>query len=226
MVNSPTQNESSTTLRDFKSTNILLDDRYTAKVSDFGTSRLIPRDRCQLTTLVQGTLGYLDPEYFQTSQLTEKSDVYSFGVVLAELLTGRRALSFDMPEEERNLALYFLSAMKNDCLFQVVEDSVSEGNIEQVKEVANIAQWCLRLRSEERPTMKEVAMELESLRMMATTSAWINARSSSTEYVVGERSGLSETDYANCNYTFNNACTGPEDDTICNGVMSPLWDGR
>ncbi|XP_028230615.1 uncharacterized protein LOC114410917 [Glycine soja] len=210
--------------RDFKSTNILLDDKYTAKVSDFGTSRLVPRDKCQLTTLVQGTLGYLDPEYFQTSQLTEKSDVYSFGVVLAELLTGRRALSFDMPEEERNLALYFLSAVKDDCLFQIVEDCVSEGNSEQVKEVANIAQWCLRLRGEERPTMKEVAMELDSLRMMTTTTTWINAASNSTEYVIGERSGRTETtDYANCHYT---TCAGHEDDTICNDVMSPLWDGR
>ena len=210
--------------RDFKSTNILLDDKYTAKVSDFGTSRLVPRDKCQLTTLVQGTLGYLDPEYFQTSQLTEKSDVYSFGVVLAELLTGRRALSFDMPEEERNLALYFLSAVKDDCLFQIVEDCVNEGNSEQVKEVSNIAQWCLRLKGEERPTMKEVAMELESLRTMTTTSL-INSSSNGAEYVIGERSGSAERDTANCHYTYA-ISAGPEDDTICNDVMSPLWDGR
>jgi serine/threonine protein kinase len=153
--------------RDVKTTNILLDDNYMAKVSDFGASKLVPLDQTQLTTLVQGTFGYLDPEYFHTSQLTEKSDVYSFGVVVAELLTGKEALSFNRPESDRNLAMYFVSAIKEDRLLQILEDHiVKEGNIEELKEVANLAKRCLRVRGEDRPSMKEVAMELEGLAIM------------------------------------------------------------
>ncbi|KAF8024955.1 hypothetical protein BT93_F1952 [Corymbia citriodora subsp. variegata] len=154
--------------RDVKSANILLDANYTAKVSDFGASRLVPFDQTQLFTMVQGTWGYLDPEYLQTSQLTEKSDVYSFGVMLVELLTGKKALSFDQSEEERNLAMYFLSSLENNKLFQIVEDVIAnEGINEQVREVSNLAKRCLSIKGEERPTMKEVAIELEGLKAMA-----------------------------------------------------------
>ena len=152
--------------RDVKPSNILLDASYTAKVSDFGASRLVPLDKAQVATIVQGTLGYLDPEYLQTSRFTEKSDVYSFGVVLVELLTGKTALqSFKMPEEETSLTIYFLSCLKEDKLFDVIEKHlVNEGNMVQLREVANLAKRCLSVRGEDRPTMNEVATELEGLR--------------------------------------------------------------
>ncbi|POO01971.1 Wall-associated receptor kinase [Trema orientale] len=150
--------------RDIKTANILLDENYTTKVSDFGASRLVPLDQTQLTTLVQGTLGYLDPEYFQTSQLTEKSDVYSFGVVLAELMTGQRAIAFDREESDINLANYFISSVKEGQLLQILEAGLAnEGNIEQLNVVANVVKSCLRVNGHDRPTMKEVASELEGL---------------------------------------------------------------
>ncbi|XP_072054449.1 wall-associated receptor kinase 5-like [Arachis hypogaea] len=159
---------------DVKSVNILLDEDFTAKVSDFGTSRFIPRDQVALATMVQGTFGYLDPEYMQTSQLTEKSDVYSFGVVLAELLTGQKALSFERPEGKENLAIYFLSCLKENRLFEALQVGIlNEDNKQQIVEVADVTAKCLRLKGEERPYMKEVAVKLEGIREMSQQQ-WVN----------------------------------------------------
>ncbi|GLT84903.1 hypothetical protein SLE2022_031130 [Rubroshorea leprosula] len=179
--------------RDIKSTNILLDDSYTAKVSDFGISRLVPQDQAGISTVVQGTIGYLDPEYLHSSKLTDKSDVYSFGVVLLELLTGEKVLSFDRTEEERNLSMYFLSAMKDNCLGKILDGCiVNEANIEQLNEVAKLARRCLSVKGEKRPTMKEVAMELEGLRRL-TKHPWADDAwdAKEVEYSLGETSDKS-----------------------------------
>ncbi|KAL6013059.1 hypothetical protein ACLOJK_003549 [Asimina triloba] len=152
--------------RDVKSANILLDENYTAKVADFGASRLVPMDKAHLTTLVLGTSGYLDPEYLLTSQLTEKSDVYSFGVVLVELLTGKKPVFFDRFEKaERNLSIYFILAMEENRLLEILDAQlVVDGAIMvQLTAVAEIAKRCLSVKGDERPAMKEVAAELDGL---------------------------------------------------------------
>ncbi|XP_047938635.1 wall-associated receptor kinase-like 1 isoform X2 [Salvia hispanica] len=157
--------------RDIKSSNILLDEKYVVKVSDFGTSKSVAADQTHLTTLVKGTFGYLDPEYFQSSQFTEKSDVYSFGVVLVELLTGQRPISLDKTEEERSLAIRFLVCMEGECMDTILDPQVREqGRKEEVTLVAKLAQRCLNMKGRMRPTMKEVATELESFRMSEISS--------------------------------------------------------
>ncbi|PRQ23248.1 putative protein kinase RLK-Pelle-WAK family [Rosa chinensis] len=150
--------------RDVKATNILLDEKFTAKVSDFGASRLVPEDPNQLPTIVQGTMGYLDPEYLQSNILTDKSDVYSFGVVLVELLTSKKVVSFDRSEEERNLANVFVSAAKKGMLNPILDDEiVKDGNLEIIEKVANLAKNCLSLKGDDRPSMKDVERELDGI---------------------------------------------------------------
>ena len=152
--------------RDIKSTNILLDEKYHAKISDFGTSRSISLDQTHVTTRVVGTFGYLDPEYFQSSHFTEKSDVYSFGVVLVELLTGEKAVSAVRVEEGRGLAMHFLHSMEQDQLFDIVDARVlKEGKKVEIEAMAEIAKRCLHLNGKGRPTMKEVSHHLEGIKV-------------------------------------------------------------
>ncbi|XP_026384574.1 wall-associated receptor kinase 1-like [Papaver somniferum] len=158
--------------RDIKSTNILLEENYTAKVSDFGASRLVPLDQTHVKTLVQGTLGYLDPDYYNTSQLTDKSDVYSFGVVLVELLTGKQPICFERPGEQVNLATYFTSLEEDINVLELIDDRVAkDGNLEQILAVTELARKCLKLKGEDRPSMQQIAADLQGL-MRLEPSGW------------------------------------------------------
>ncbi|VYS46764.1 unnamed protein product [Arabidopsis thaliana] len=171
--------------RDVKTANILLDENLTAKVADFGASRLIPMDQEQLTTMVQGTLGYLDPEYYNTGLLNEKSDVYSFGVVLMELLSGEKALCFERPQSSKHLVSYFVSAMKENRLHEIIDGQVmNEYNQREIGESARIAVECTRIMGEERPSMKEVAADLEALKAKTTKHQWSDQYPKEVEHLL------------------------------------------
>ncbi|XP_042448386.1 putative wall-associated receptor kinase-like 16 [Zingiber officinale] len=150
---------------DVKSANILLHENFIAKVSDFGASRLNPKGEDQFATLDQGTRGCLDPEFVQTYKFTEKSDVYSFGVVLLELLTRKKAILFEKNGEETSLASSFILARKEARLEELLDNQVtSEEDAELIERIGELAVQCLSVRGEERPTMKDVADQLNNMR--------------------------------------------------------------
>ncbi|KAH0652251.1 hypothetical protein KY289_029929 [Solanum tuberosum] len=148
--------------RDIKSSNILLDENFRAVVSDFGLSRLLSVDKTHLTTMVGGTFGYIDPEYFRSGQLTDKCDVYAFGVILAELLTSQRVVTSNQPEDP-GLVIRFTLALKENRIIEIVDpEIVKEVEDEHViLAVAKLAKRCLNFNARRRPSMKEVAAELE-----------------------------------------------------------------
>jgi serine/threonine protein kinase len=151
--------------RDIKSSNILLDEQLDGKVSDFGLSRLAVPGLSHVSTCAQGTLGYLDPEYYRNYQLTDKSDVYSFGVVLLELLTSKRAIDFSRGEDDVNLAVHVQRAADEERLLDVADPAMkscaTQLELDTMKALGFLALGCLEERRQNRPSMKEVADEIE-----------------------------------------------------------------
>ncbi|CAA6671710.1 unnamed protein product [Spirodela intermedia] len=164
--------------RDFKTSNILLDADYNAKLSDFGLAKDGPEgDKTHVSTRVMGTYGYAAPEYVMTGHLTSKSDVYSFGVVLLEMLTGRRSMDKNRPNGEHNLRRSF---------YRIVDPRL-EGHfsIKGAQRVAQVAQRCLCRDSKARPLMSQVVEALKpliNLKDMASSSYFFQSMQPSAQW--------------------------------------------
>ncbi|KAG7941940.1 hypothetical protein I3843_16G074100 [Carya illinoinensis] len=175
--------------RDVKSANILLDENLTAKVADFGLSKLISDgSKGHVSTQVKGTMGYLDPEYYMTQQLTEKSDVYSFGVVMLELVTAKQPI-----EKGKYIVREVLTAMKkNDDeyygLRNLIDSSIKNiTNLIGFGRFLELTMQCVDESAADRPTMSEVVKALETILQndgLATNAT--SASSSATDFVASK----------------------------------------
>ncbi|XP_049404322.1 receptor-like protein kinase HERK 1 [Solanum stenotomum] len=148
---------------DVKSTNILLDENFVPKITDLGLSKTGPDlDQDQISILMKGTMGYLDPEYFNRGQLTEKSDVYSFGVVLFEVLCARPAIVQTPPSGMISLAEWVVESQKKGQLEQIIDPNlVAKIRPESLRMFGETAVKCLALSGEDRPSMGDVLWKLE-----------------------------------------------------------------
>ncbi|KAL2981971.1 hypothetical protein AAZX31_13G317800 [Glycine max] len=154
--------------RDFKTSNVLLDSKYNAKLSDFGLAKDGPTgDKSHVSTRVMGTYGYAAPEYLATGHLTAKSDVYSFGVVLLEMLSGKRAVDKNRPSGQHNLVEWAKPFMANKRKIFRVLDTRLQGqySTDDAYKLATLALRCLSIESKFRPNMDQVVTTLEQLQL-------------------------------------------------------------
>ncbi|XP_010500770.1 PREDICTED: probable LRR receptor-like serine/threonine-protein kinase At1g51810 [Camelina sativa] len=146
--------------RDIKTTNILLNEHFQAKLADFGLSRSFPIEgETHVSTVVAGTIGYLDPEYYRTNWLTEKSDVYSFGIVILEIVTNQPVI--DQNREKRHIAEWVGKMLTKGDIKSITDPSLhGDYDSGSVWKAVELAMSCLNPSSVNRPTMTQVVFEL------------------------------------------------------------------
>ncbi|XP_038882702.1 serine/threonine-protein kinase PCRK1-like [Benincasa hispida] len=145
--------------RDFKSSNILLDEQWNAKLSDFGLARLGPPEGfTHVSTAIVGTMGYAAPEYVQTGRLTSKTDVWSYGVFLYELITGRVPIDRNRPKSEQKLLEWVKPYLADTKKFQLILDPRLKGksHIKSAYKLSNVANRCLVRNPKNRPKMSDI----------------------------------------------------------------------
>ncbi|KAM7251916.1 hypothetical protein ACFE04_023799 [Oxalis oulophora] len=213
--------------RDVKTTNILLDESYVAKVADFGLSKTGPAlDQTHVSTAVKGSFGYLDPEYFRRQKLTEKSDVYSFGVVMIEVLCTRPALNPVLPREQVNIAEWAMTWQKKGMLDHIMDSKlVGKVNPASLKKFGETAEKCLAEYGVDRPSMGDVLWNLEyALQLEETSSALMEPEDNSTNHITG----IPMTPFDNSMSLIGGAHSGTDDDgedaatsTVFSQIVNP-----
>ncbi|KAF5458230.1 hypothetical protein F2P56_022277 [Juglans regia] len=181
--------------RDLKSSNILLDKDFNAKLSDFGLAKVGPAGDKSVSSRVMGTYGYCAPEYQRTGQLTVKSDVYSFGVVLLELITGRRAIDNTRCTEEQNLVTWARPVFKDPHRFQELADPLLLGDfpVRALHQAVAVAAMCLQEEPSVRPVMIDVVSALSFLGTGgpdAAAASFDDPSPPSNQIMVGENGNL------------------------------------
>ncbi|KAM7497722.1 hypothetical protein LguiA_022136 [Lonicera macranthoides] len=202
--------------RDIKSSNILIDNEFNGKVSDFGLAKLLGSGESHITTRVMGTFGYVAPEYANTGLLNEKSDIYSFGVLLLEAVTGRDPVDYGRPANEVNLVEWLKMMVGNRRAEEVMDPNLEpKPPTRALKRSLLVALRCVDPDSEKRPKMSQVvrmleaddfpyredrrnrksrtaSMEIESMKESCSTSADIESNGGQSESHISDNKGLTD----------------------------------